>query len=652
MKRKIALISEHASPLAALGGVDSGGQNVYVGELAKQLGLLGYEVDVFTRWDDGRLPQVVQWTSGVRVVHIKAGPIEFIRKEDLLPYMAEFTENMLAFSREQGDPYKLIHANFWMSALVAADIKKRVGIPFVVTFHALGKVRLLHQGEADQFPAARLEIEKRVVEEADRIIAECPQDQDDLIQHYGADPNNITIIPCGVNIQEFYPIDRLLSRMVLNLSPKERIILQLGRMVPRKGVETVIEAVAMLNQKHRTPARLLIVGGESDDPDPEKTPEIGRLTKLAHDLGIKRKVTFVGRKGRDTLKYYYSAADVFVSTPWYEPFGMTPLESMACGTPVIGSNVGGIKYSVVDGKTGYLVTPKMARELSDKLHELFSNRKLANYFRQNAVHRVNTNFTWSKIANSVSNLYEEVISAYETPEEFHESRFSIIDRSFTSAVETIRKSSQLLRLPIWNAASTITHALSHGGKILICGNGGSAADAQHFAGELVGRFILKDRPGLPAMALTADSSIITAWANDFGYDTVFARQVEAYGQPGDVLIGISTSGNSVNVIEAFKKAHEQNMVTIALVGKSGGDMIEEADVAIHVPSYETQRIQEMHIQLIHILCELVEKSLFAQRSLERRVAPRIVAKKPAVSSDYGIRSFKNTKEKVRNGTHG
>lgn len=625
MKRKIALISEHASPLAALGGVDSGGQNVYVGELARHLGQLGYEVDVFTRWDDARLPPVVEWTSNVRVVHVKAGPVAFVRKEDLLPHMREFTDNVLAYAREQDYPYRLIHANFWMSALVAAEIKQLIGTPFVVTFHALGAVRLQHQGTADEFPAECIAIERRVVQEADHIIAECTQDREDLLTLYDADPQRVTVIPCGVNTQQFYPIDKLLARMILNISPKERLILQLGRLVPRKGIDTVIEAVALLNKEHGIAARLLIVGGESDDPDPVKTPEIARLSDIARRLGIKRKVTFVGRKGREHLKYYFSAADVFVTTPWYEPFGMTPLEAMACGTPVIGSNVGGIKYTILDGKTGYLVPPKDPQALADRLNEIFTNQKLMNYFRQNALRRINAEFTWSRVASSMSSLYERVISAYETPETFHESKMSIIDRSFEGAIETIRKSSRLLRLPISDAASAMTHALRHNRKILVCGNGGSAAQAQHLAAELVGRFEDLDRPGLPALALSADTAIVTAWANDYGFDQVFARQVQAYGQPGDVLIGISTSGNSVNVVEAFKAARERNIVTIALLGKSGGALYEHADIPILVPTYNTQRIQELHIQILHILCELVEKNLSALR-LSGRAADPAVAK--------------------------
>lgn len=407
MKRKIGLISEHASPLATLGGVDSGGQNVYVGELARQLGELGYQVDVFTRWDDPRMPEMVSWSPNVRVIHIKAGPIAFVRKEDLLQYMDEFTDNLIHFAEGQIDPYQLFHANFWMSGLVACQIKTRLSIPFVITFHALGKIRLLHQGKADQFPSERLEIEQKIVREADQIIAECPQDQEDLIAHYHAESSRITIIPCGINPQQFYPVDPQLARMMLNLDPSEKLILQLGRMVPRKGVETVIEALALLIKRCHTNARLLIVGGDSDQPDPSQTPEIGRLMQIAQAQGVAESVTFVGRKGRDQLKYYYSAADVFVSTPWYEPFGMTPLEAMACGTPVIGSAVGGIKYSVVDGKTGFLIPPKTPLTLAEKLHEVLTQPQLHRFFQQNAIRRVNTHFTWGRVGQAVAALYEK-----------------------------------------------------------------------------------------------------------------------------------------------------------------------------------------------------------------------------------------------------
>src|SRR3954451_22030628 len=246
MKKKIAFISEHASPLAILGGVDNGGQNVYVAELSEQLVRKGYEVDIYTRKDNEEIEETVEWQPCVRVIHIEAGPAKFVPKEKLLGYMDEFTANMLYYIKTNGIEYELIHANFFMSALVASNLKKYMNIPYVVTFHALGLVRKLHQKEKDAFPAERINIEKHVVADADQIIAECPQDREDLIIYYGADPAKITIVPCGFNPKEFYPIDKQKARAALNLNPNEKIILQLGRMVPRKGVDNVIRAIGIL----------------------------------------------------------------------------------------------------------------------------------------------------------------------------------------------------------------------------------------------------------------------------------------------------------------------------------------------------------------------------------------------------------------------
>jgi glycosyltransferase involved in cell wall biosynthesis len=408
---KIAIISDHASPLADLGRVDSGGQNIYVGQTARHLSALGCQVDVFTRRDDPSLPDIMPWENGVRIIHVPAGPPEFVRKEDLLGYMQEFTDYMIQFCSRATEPYDLVHANFWMSGLVAADLKQALGIPFVITFHALGRVRRLHQGKADGFPKKRFEIEDRLVAEAETIIAECPQDKEDLLQLYKADPSKITIIPCGVDPDELWPLDKTLSRKVLRLPQKEFIILQLGRMVPRKGVDTVIRGFARLIKEQDISARLLIIGGESDEPDPQKTPEIGRLQSIAAEEGVIDRVTFVGRRGREALKHYYSAADIFVSTPWYEPFGITPIEAMACGTPVIGSNVGGIKYTVVDGETGFLIPPKDPETLAERLAELLRDPELLERFREESLRRVNEHFTWEKVAAALCNVYERVLAS-------------------------------------------------------------------------------------------------------------------------------------------------------------------------------------------------------------------------------------------------
>lgn len=621
MSRRIALISEHASPLGILGGVDSGGQNVYVGQLAKHLAEAGYRIDVFTRRESELLPETAEWVNGVRIIHVPAGPPTYVRKEDLLPHMGEFTEFMLKYCRRQREPYDLIHANFWMSGLVAAEVKRALDLPFVITFHALGRVRRQHQGDADSFPDERFAIEDRVVAEADHIIAECPQDEEDLIRLYNADPAKISIIPCGFDSAEFFPISKELARVVLGFPPEERIILQVGRLVPRKGVDTVIRGFARLLRERNLRARLVIVGGDSDTPDPAVTPELGRLQTIACDEGVAERVTFTGRRGRDALKYYYSAADVFVTTPWYEPFGITPLEAMACGTPVVGSNVGGIKFTVRDGETGYLVPPNDPEALAERIAHLYQHPKLLTLFRRQAVDRVNGLFTWWKVTDAVARLYEDVLTVQCPNSSTEAAQLARIDRGFRGAVETLHESQRQLRAIIPTAAEMIADCFSQGGKLLICGNGGSAADAQHFAGELVGRFQVADRPALPAIALTADTAVLTAWSNDSSYDSVFARQVEALGRPGDLLVGISTSGRSRNIVQAIEAGRRLGMKTLAILGGDGGALRRLADLAIVVPSSDTQRIQETQILLIHLLCELVEQRLFGPGSRAQSLSP-------------------------------
>lgn len=402
---KIAFISEHASPLASLGGVDTGGQNVYVAQLAQFLAKDGYHIDIYTRRDNPRQEYIVNWQPGIRVIHVNAGPETQVPKEELLPFMDEFADNMLAFIEEQHINYDLVHANFFMSALVAAKIKEALDIPYVVTFHALGHIRTIYQGSNDRFPPERIEIEKDVARKADYVIAECPQDRDDLMQYYHIDPQKIVIIPCGFSEHEFYPIRKNLARKLLDLQVNEPVLLQLGRMVPRKGVDNVIKSIAKLKMLGKR-TRLVIVGGENDL---DKCPEIARLKKIAAEGNVLENIHFAGRKDRDKLKFYYAAADVFITTPWYEPFGITPLEAMACGTPVIGSNVGGIKYTVIDGETGALVNPNDPDELAEKISELAFDQDKLERLSTNAIKRVNQHFTWDNVAAKMSTLYKKMI---------------------------------------------------------------------------------------------------------------------------------------------------------------------------------------------------------------------------------------------------
>ncbi|MBV8633484.1 MAG: glycosyltransferase, partial [Burkholderiaceae bacterium] len=262
----IALISEHASPIAPLGGVDSGGQNVYVAHVARQLAALGHGVDIYTRCDSPLQQRVMEWGAGIRIVNVPAGPARFLPKEALLPYMDEFSRFMIDFARDENLEYDVVHANFFMSGMVAREFKLATGTPFVITFHALGKVRRMNQGQDDGFLDERFEIEEMLMREAARVIAECEQDSLDMQTLYGADRRRIDVVPCGFDPEELWPVSSG-ARLKLGLPENEFIILQLGRIVRRKGIDNVIRAAGELRRRHGIASRLLVVGGNSPIPD-------------------------------------------------------------------------------------------------------------------------------------------------------------------------------------------------------------------------------------------------------------------------------------------------------------------------------------------------------------------------------------------------
>jgi glycosyltransferase involved in cell wall biosynthesis len=420
--QKIALISEHASPLAGPGSVDSGGQNIYVAQLARHLAKRGYPVDVFTRRDKALLPDIAWLAPNVRVIHVPAGPAVHVPKEQLLPYMDAFGDFLAEFMARDRAGYMVMHANFFMSGLAALRAKKVLGIPLVTTFHALGKVRRLHQGTADGFPDSRFDIEERLVRESDCVISECPQDRHDLIKLYEARPSCIETVPCGFDADEFSPEPRAKARQALGWQPREFTVLQLGRMVPRKGIDNVVQAIGALRREYGIKAHLYVVGGNSDQPSPEATPEIGRLQGIASEQGVADNVTFVGRRGRDMLRLYYSAANVFVTTPWYEPFGITPVEAMACGIPVVGASVGGIRSTVLNGRTGYLVPPRDPSALAARLARLATDPALAERMGAAGRRRAHAHFTWASVAQRMEAVYarlagqQVVDTAAQTPQ--------------------------------------------------------------------------------------------------------------------------------------------------------------------------------------------------------------------------------------------
>jgi hypothetical protein len=408
------MLSEHASPVALLGSVDAGGQNTYVDEVSRQLGTLGCDVDVFTRRDAEAVSEVVAWAPGVRVINLPAGPARFLPKDDLWPIMPDFERALLDFAARDGVRYDILHGNFWMSGWVTARLRRRLDIPAVQIFHAMGVTKQRHQGAADTSPHERIEVEKGVIRAVDRLIAQCPAERAELVEEYGANPAKIALIPSAVNLSRFRPVPQAIARERIGLRASGPVIAYIGRMLPRKDPQNIVRALALLARSRAltgAPAiTLLCVGGETREPDPAATPEIGALQRLARELGVAENVRFMGSRQPSELSDYYSAADVAVTTPWYEPFGLTPLEAQACGRPVIGSAVGGIPFTVRDGDTGYLVPPRDPEALAARLATLLAQPDVCKRMGQAARARVEREFSWRLVGQRTRTLYETLIA--------------------------------------------------------------------------------------------------------------------------------------------------------------------------------------------------------------------------------------------------
>jgi D-inositol-3-phosphate glycosyltransferase len=390
---RIAMVSEHASPLAMLGGVDAGGQNTHVGELATALARRGHEIRVYTRRDSTELPDTVSFTGGVQVEHVPAGPPEPLPKDDLLPYMGEFGR-WLAARWEDGFVPDVVHAHFWMSGLAALTATAATRIPVVVTFHALGSVKRRHQGSRDTSPDTRLGLERELGLLADRVVAQGADEVEEL-GRMGLSRSSIVVIPSGVNTELFAPTGPTAERA----RGTRRRILSVGRMVERKGFGDLIQAL------RRVPdAELVIVGGPPAD-ELDADPEARRLRTLADRFGVADRVRLLGSVPREDMPGWYRSADVVACTPWYEPFGLTPLEAMACGVPVVAYAVGGLAESVIDGVTGSLVPSRDVRALAVALRTVLGDEVVRMSYASAAVDRVRSRYTWDRAAADVERVY-------------------------------------------------------------------------------------------------------------------------------------------------------------------------------------------------------------------------------------------------------
>ncbi|MFD8804201.1 glycosyltransferase [Streptomyces sp. NPDC059597] len=395
---RVAMVSEHASPLAALGGPDAGGQNVYVAQLAGLLARRGHDVTVYTRRDSSRLPDRVTTPDGVRVVHVPAGPAAPIPKDELPPYMHEFGA-WLAREWANRTP-DVVHAHFWMSGTAALAGARGLGVPVVQTYHALGTVKKRYQGAADTSPPDRVATETAVGRESDAIIATCEDEVAELVA-MGLPRRRMHIVPCGVDPGQFAPAPGPRRRR-----PGPRRLLTVGRLVPRKGFDRAIRALA-----HVPGAELLVAGG----PEPAllfAEPEAERLLALAEECGVADRVTLLGGVSRADMPGLMADADLVLSVPRYEPFGIVPVEAMACGAPVVATAVGGQLDTVVDGRTGVLVPPgdDAGERTGAVIRRLLDDPDLRARYGAEARRRVLDHYTWDRVADGVTRVYGAVSS--------------------------------------------------------------------------------------------------------------------------------------------------------------------------------------------------------------------------------------------------
>lgn len=405
--QSVTLISDHGDPLAALGGIQAGGQNVYVREVALALDGRGWQVDVFTHQTDPAQPQVERLGLRSRVIRLDAGRPGFVPKQELFPLLPRFRDQIRAWAQQHKQRYTAIHSNYWLSGWVGMELKQLWGVPLLHTFHSLGKVRAAAAGEENSpAVAVRLQVERQILATADRIIATNPVEKKLLRQLYAAPNAKVTVVPCGVDPEVFYPRDREQARRELGLAGL-RPIMFAGRFEPNKGLLILLQAVARLFKEHpglRDSVRLLVAGGESPDQGPEPR-EQRRLRKLAAILGLRRNVCFLGPLQQPELACYFAAAEVTVVPSYYETFGLVALEAMACGCPVIASDVGGLSYTVQEGETGLLVPPGKVRPLARALGRVLQDQRLLGHLQERLSGGLDPAFTWPRIASRLEGLY-------------------------------------------------------------------------------------------------------------------------------------------------------------------------------------------------------------------------------------------------------
>jgi D-inositol-3-phosphate glycosyltransferase len=421
---KVALISVHGDPAVNIGKEEAGGQNVYVRQVGEALARQGWQVDMFTRRSDADQQEIIEHSPNCRTIRLTAGPQKFVPRQKIFNYLPEFVKAFINFQHQQKTIYPIIHTNYWLSAWVGMEIKKIQTVRHLHTYHSLGAVKYRSVTTVPLIAKTRLRVEKQCLETADMIIATSPQEQEhmrsllDAVAHEGnpqdraaslvSSKGNITVIPCGTDIDCFGSIDRQSGRAKLGINPEDKVVMYAGRFDERKGIETLVRAIAREEVKHHQNLKLIIVGGytpgESDGQEKE------RIASVVNELGIEDITKFAGRVQHEDLASYYAAADVCVVPSHYEPFGLVAIEAMAARTPVVASDVGGLKFSVVDEVTGLLVPPQDEGAFAQAINSILTNSKWREQLGNNARKRIEAKFSWNGVANQLDQQYLSELS--------------------------------------------------------------------------------------------------------------------------------------------------------------------------------------------------------------------------------------------------
>ncbi|MEM7591446.1 MAG: glycosyltransferase family 1 protein [Cyanobacteria bacterium P01_A01_bin.83] len=399
---KVALISVHGDPAIDIGKEEAGGQNVYVRQVGEALARQGWQVDMFTRRSDVNQDEIVEHSPNCRTIRLVAGPTSFVARQKIFDYLPQFVEAFLNYQHQQETIYPIIHTNYWLSAWVGMEIKKVQAVQHLHTYHSLGAVKYRSINTIPLIAKTRLRVEKECLESADMIIATSPQEKQHMRSLVSA-KGNIMVIPCGTNIDCFGSIDRQGGRERIGIAPDTKLVMYAGRFDERKGIETLVRAVAQDEVKRYNNLKLMIIGGST--PGAKDGIERNRIGDIVRELGIEDIVEFVGRIKHEDLAYYYAAADVCVVPSHYEPFGLVAIEAMASRTPVIASNVGGLKYSVKDQKTGLLVPPKDEMAFASAINSILSDDQWREELGRNARARVEAKFSWNGVARQLNRQY-------------------------------------------------------------------------------------------------------------------------------------------------------------------------------------------------------------------------------------------------------